>query len=61
MHHEQMPVDRDAYDEKREEDLKQAINNVLWMYAPSHSTLDQLENVALKMFSMIRYPANYQE
>lgn len=35
------------------ETLKKAINNLVWMYSPGHTTLDEAEVVALKILEII--------
>lgn len=36
-----------------EEELKKEINNLIWMYAPPELTLEEAEQVALKVLGMI--------
>ena len=37
-----------------ETDLKKSINNIVWMYAPPHITLNQAEEIACYMFDCVR-------
>jgi hypothetical protein len=35
------------------EDLKLAINNLIWMYGPDTLTLNKAEEIALKIYGMV--------
>lgn len=47
------PKDEDV---ARYEELKLAINNLIWMYAPNNITLDIAENIASHIFDVIVTP-----
>lgn len=42
----------------REQDLKLAINNLIWMHAPSGLTLGNAEKLAAKIYFMIAESGN---